>query len=487
MVSEKFYNRFHFLLFSFVLSIIILILSPNLISVLLGWDGLGIRSYLLVIYYSSRKSFNAGITTFARNRVGDALIIIRLRYIFYIANLNISITNYLVRLDHYWVFIVIIVAACTKSAQIPFRAWLPAAMAAPTPVSSLVHSSTLVTAGVYLIFRFDSLFMYLNINNLILIVGTLTILIARLRAFFEMDIKKIVALSTLRQLGVIIVAMGAGYRLLGFFHLLSHAFFKALLFIRAGNIIHNSYRYQDLRVIGGSTEILPFTKSIIIGCSLRLCGLPFMSAFYSKEIIIESLLTYNLSFVSYFFIILGILITVFYRTRFLIIAIRWASRQRSLFSKADLDYTVNTRILILFFPAITGGAVIRRYIKFKFLFLVSPYLKFTALRLILLGVVIFTIFWKFSIIKYNIAIWGVRSLWALPFIRSRLPLKVFTNRGDFLHKLVDFSWGYFILLNLVGSFIPKTESNILLRQNLSFIRVLRNIILLRAIGLAILL
>lgn len=265
-------------------------------------------------------------------------------------------------------------------------------MAAPTPVSSLVHSSTLVTAGVYLIFRFDSLFIYLNINNLILIVGTLTILIARLRAFFEMDIKKIVALSTLRQLGVIIVAMRAGYRLLGFFHLLSHAFFKALLFIRAGNIIHNSDRYQDLRVIGGSTEILPFTKSIVIGCSLRLCGLPFMSAFYSKEIIIESLLTYNLSFVSYFFIILGILITVFYRTRFLIIAIRWASRQRSLFSKADLDYTVNTRILILFFPAITGGAVIRRYIKFKFLFLVSPYLKFTALRLILLGVVIFTIF-----------------------------------------------------------------------------------------------
>jgi NADH-ubiquinone oxidoreductase chain 5 len=117
---------------------------------------------------------------------------------------------------------------------------LPAAIAAPTPVSSLVHSSTLVTAGVYLIFRFENLLILLNINTLLLGLGCLTIFIARLRAFFEIDIKKIVALSTLRQLGVIITRLGAGFRILGFFHLLSHAFFKALLFIRAGNLIHRS-------------------------------------------------------------------------------------------------------------------------------------------------------------------------------------------------------------------------------------------------------
>merc|ERR1719266_1305811 len=118
---------------------------------------------------------------------------------------------------------------------------------------------------------------------------------ARLRAFFEIDIKKIVALSTLRQLGVIIVALGAGYSLLGFFHLLSHAFFKALLFIRSGNLIHASERYQDLRVIGGSSEVIPLSKSIVIATSMSLCGLPFMSAFYSKEAINEILLIHNLS------------------------------------------------------------------------------------------------------------------------------------------------------------------------------------------------
>jgi NADH-ubiquinone oxidoreductase chain 5 len=146
-------------------------------------------------------------------------------------------------------------------------------------------------------------------------------LIARLRAFFEIDIKKMVALSTLSQLGVIITAIGAGFGILGFFHLLTHAFFKALLFIRSGNLIHASERYQDLRVIGGVSEVIPFSKSIVIRCSFSLCGLPFISAFFSKEIIIESLLIFNLSFIRYFIIILGIFITIFYRIRFLIISV----------------------------------------------------------------------------------------------------------------------------------------------------------------------
>lgn len=166
-------------------------------------------------------------------------------------------------------------------------------MAAPTPVSALVHSSTLVTAGVYLIFRFRDTLYLLGINYVLLILGPLTILIARGSAFYEIDIKKIVALSTLRQLGVIITAMGAGIYLLRFFHLLTHAFFKALLFIGAGNLIHSSERYQDLRVMGGRSEVIPYSKSIVIATSISLCGLPFMSAFYSKEIIIERLLIIN--------------------------------------------------------------------------------------------------------------------------------------------------------------------------------------------------
>jgi len=275
-------------------------------------------------------------------------------------------------------------------------------MAAPTPVSSLVHSSTLVTAGVYLIFRFENLLNLINVNLLLFCIGSLTIFIASLRAFFEMDIKKIVALSTLRQLGIIITAMGAGFILLGYFHLLAHAFFKALLFIRAGSLIHRSERFQDLRVMGGNTEVMPFTKRIVVGASLSLCGLPFISAFYSKEIIIESLLIFNYRVYAYTLLVLGIFITIFYRTRFIIISIISYNRQRALFNKSDEDPVINLRIIILLTPAIVGGAVISQKLNFSPLFfLVTPYLKYVALIFLSAGIMRFILFFKIRIIFYK--------------------------------------------------------------------------------------
>lgn len=242
-------------------------------------------------------------------------------------------------------------------------------------------------------------------------------------------------------------------------------------------MIHNSNNYQDLRTMGGRSEVMPLTKRVIIGCSLSLCGLPFMSAFYSKEMIIEGLLIYNLSIISYVFIILGVLITVFYRIRFLIISVRWVSRQQSLFNKADLDWTVNIRILILFLPAIMGGSIIRAYIKFKFLFLVRGILKITVLLLILLGLFLFICLFNLKLLSYKVILWSLRSLWALPFIRSRLPLFLFLIQGDLYHKLVDFSWGYFILTRLLR--IPGLGKSLspILFLNIKFIRIFRNIMI----------
>lgn len=263
-------------------------------------------------------------------------------------------------------------------------------MAAPTPVSALVHSSTLVTAGVYLIFRYERLLVLININIFLVVLGSLTIFMARVSAFFEIDIKKIVALSTLSQLGVIISALGAGFYLLGFFHLLSHAFFKALLFIRAGNLIHSSESYQDLRVIGGGIEILPLRTRIIIGCSRRLCGVPFISAFYSKEAIIEILLIYNLSFYFYTVIIIGVLLTIFYRIRFLVIALSRVSMRNSLTLKLDKDYFVNSSMLILIVPAVTGGSFIRQKLASSCtIFLVPFFVKLLTLILIFSGALFF--------------------------------------------------------------------------------------------------
>lgn len=440
MANDKHFKRFHYLLFTFVISIFLLIVSPNLISILLGWDGLGISSYLLVIYYSRKKSYNAGIVTLLSNRIGDALLILALCFTIFLRSYNINNFFFEIKKDFFWVVLIISIAGCTKRAQIPFRAWLPAAIAAPTPVSSLVHSSTLVTAGVYLIFRFDRILVFLNVNGILLVLGSLTILIARWSAFFEIDLKKIVALSTLRQLGVIITSLGAGFRVLGFFHLLTHAFFKAILFIGAGNIIHASERYQDMRVMGGSAEILPYSKSVIVGASIRLSGLPFISAFYSKEMIIERILTKNLSFVRYLILILGVFMTIFYRFRLISTALLWVNRQRSLFTKNDLDPLVNLRISLLFIPAISGGGAIRYLIKINSFFLIPATLKYTNLFMVVISVVIVYLYWIVETVQLGIGFWISAKLWGLPIFTTCTPVVVISNFGDFLHKLLRFSY-----------------------------------------------
>ena len=450
--KDKYFLRFHVLLSSFVLSIIILIFSPNLISILLGWDGLGIRSYLLVIYYSRKKSFNSGIVTILSNRVGDALILVSVCYFIMLENINLNIIFFNSFFEMISIILLILFAACTKRAQIPFRAWLPAAMAAPTPVSALVHSSTLVTAGVYLIFRFRDTLYLLGINYVLLILGPLTILIARGSAFYEIDIKKIVALSTLRQLGVIITAMGAGIYLLRFFHLLTHAFFKALLFIGAGNLIHSSERYQDLRVMGGGSEVIPYSKSIVIATSISLCGLPFMSAFYSKEIIIERLLIINSFLWSYILIVLGVLITIFYRIRFLIVAVSWLNRQRSIFLKRDIDFYTNFSMLVLILPAFLGGRLINYFLKTDSLFLVRSLIKWIIFSGLSMGIVLFYgIFLNknFTFLSAKNQVLG--NLWRLPTFSGQLPVTCSGSLGDLIHKISDFSWLFYLYFNFYFS------------------------------------
>jgi NADH-ubiquinone oxidoreductase chain 5 len=246
----------------------------------------------------------------------------------------------------------------------------------------------------------------MGINLFLVVLGSLTIFIARVRAFFEIDIKKIVTLSTLSQLGVIISALGAGFYLLGFFHLLSHAFFKALLFIRAGNLIHSSESFQDLRVIGGSSEIIPLSTRVIVGCSRRLCGVPFMSAFYSKEAIIEILLIHNLSIYFYAVIILGVLLTIFYSIRFLVIAMSRTRIGNALTLKLDKDYFVNSRILILTIPAVRGGSMIGQKIADSCtLFLVPLYIKILTITLLFGGAYLFYVYSQKKTIISKLRLW----------------------------------------------------------------------------------
>jgi len=315
--SDPFFYRFIILVNLFVVSIVLIVRSPNLIRILLGWDGLGLVSYCLIIFYQNEKSASSGILTVLSNRVGDVAILLGIRWIACFGSWNfISFLPIYKHEEASSVVIILIgLAAMTKSAQVPFSAWLPAAIAAPTPVSALVHSSTLVTAGVYLLIRFNEI---TGCSKILFLIRLLTMLLSGLGACLEQDAKKIVALSTLSQLGVIIFSLSIGLWEIAFFHLLRHALFKSLLFMCIGIYIHGMCNQQDLRGIGFQFNSMPVVSSYFLISSLSLRGFPFLSGFYSKDSIVELFQWEVIGVISYFLVLLCVLRTVLYRIRLII-------------------------------------------------------------------------------------------------------------------------------------------------------------------------
>lgn len=252
----------------------------------------------------------------------------------------------------------LILAAITKRAQIPFSAWLPAAIAAPTPVSALVHSSTLVTAGVYLIIRFREALTESSVQTFLLLVACLTMFISGLGANFEYDLKKIIALSTLSQLGVIIRILSLGFADLAFFHLLTHALFKALLFMCAGIIIHNVNEYQDIRCMGGLLNFMPLTCICINLANLSLCGIPFLRGFYSKDLILEVAFMSPLNIISFILYVVSTGLTVCYTFRLIFYSITGNYNLNRVRCINDERKIITSPLIVLRVSAIIRGWVL---------------------------------------------------------------------------------------------------------------------------------
>nr|YP_010535227.1 NADH dehydrogenase subunit 5 [Megacopta bituminata]UYA97649.1 NADH dehydrogenase subunit 5 [Megacopta bituminata] len=324
MFHDIFKFRFLLLVLLFIVSMMLLIISPNLVSILLGWDGLGLVSYCLVVYFQNMKSYNAGMLTILINRIGDVAILVSISWLLNMGGYNYYFCFYY-SVDYFnWIGYLLLLAAFTKSAQIPFSSWLPAAMAAPTPVSALVHSSTLVTAGVYLLIRFYNLLMFMDLSYFLLF-SCLTMFMSGLGANFEFDLKKIIALSTLSQLGMMMSILFMGYPNLAYFHLLSHAFFKALLFLCAGLIIHSMSDSQDIRHMGFVINYLPFTCSCFCISNLSLCGFPFLSGFYSSDLILEYMVSNYFNFFIYLIFFLSVGLTACYSFRLIYYCVSFKS------------------------------------------------------------------------------------------------------------------------------------------------------------------
>ena len=474
--KEVYFRRFIGLVVSFVISIFLLILRPNIIRLLLGWDGLGVTSYLLVIFYQRSKSYNAGIITALTNRIGDVGLLVSLAMILSYGHWTYIYDTSTSKNMSYLLLIIIIRSACTKRAQIPFSAWLPAAIAAPTPVSALVHSSTLVTAGVYLLIRMNIFLINTNRSNVLIILGTVTIMIAGLAAIFEIDMKKIIALSTLRQLGIMMIILGAGNPLLAYFHLISHAFFKAILFICAGIIIHNIKDYQDIRNMGSGLMSLPITISIMMVANLRLCGLPFLSGFYSKDIILEIIIIKGLRLLIMSIILLSTFLTVAYscRIRFLV-AVNLINSE-SFFSIVDGDKIILTGIFILLPFSIMGGIILSWTIfSVNKLIFLPFWIKSSILVCIASAIFIIYIYYINSIsLSKNIFIWFLSNIWFMPLTFSLTAASNFLIVSKTFTKIVEISWSELILFKkFLGMFELKLTRNY--RDFFSYIYIIQAI------------
>nr|YP_011036482.1 NADH dehydrogenase subunit 5 [Jogocerus viraktamathi]WRK19233.1 NADH dehydrogenase subunit 5 [Jogocerus viraktamathi] len=372
-------DRFLMLVLLFIFSMFLMIISPNLVSIILGWDGLGLTSYCLVIYYNSMKSYLAGLITFLTNRLGDIGLLISICWLISYGSWHfIFYSSY-----NGFIYYLISVSCFTSSAQVPFSCWLPAAMAAPTPVSALVHSSTLVTAGVYLLIRFSNYFVK---NNFLLLISLITMLLASICSLFEFDLKSIIALSTLSQLGLMMSSLFLNLLDLCYFHLITHAMFKSLLFLCAGIYIFYMNDNQDIRMMNYVCNNMPITTACFNISNLSLCGIPFLSGFYSSDLIIEYSLFFNINMfvLMIFYVSLGL--TVGYSLRLFYYTMMYNNNCMSLGLMVDKFDYMSFSILILSFFSIFIGCLFIWLMNMDFMFMLLPfYMKIMTFMFMFFG------------------------------------------------------------------------------------------------------
>ena len=295
MSSDPHNQRFFSYLSLFTFMMIILVTANNFLLMFVGWEGVGVCSYLLVSFWFTRIAANqSSLSAFLTNRVGDCFLTIGMFAIIWsFGNVDYAtvfstapfVSDNIVTL----VGICLLIGAMAKSSQVGLHIWLPMAMEGPTPVSALIHAATMVTAGVYLLMRSSPLIEYSNtVLVFCLWLGAITTIFSSLIGLFQQDIKKVIAYSTMSQLGMMVIAVGLSSYNIALFHLVNHAFYKALLFLGAGAVIHAVADNQDFRKYGGLRGFLPLTYSVMLIASLSLVAFPFMTGFYSKDFIIES-------------------------------------------------------------------------------------------------------------------------------------------------------------------------------------------------------
>lgn len=364
MKEDAGFNRFFSYMNLFVFFMLLLVLGANYLIMFIGWEGVGLSSYLLIGFWFKNQEYNnAAKKAFIMNRIGDLGFLLALFMLIrqfgtlnyaeiFIRGASLQTGNIAITI----ITLLLFAGAVGKSAQIPLFTWLPDAMAGPTPVSALIHAATMVTAGVYMVARSNLLFMLSPVTlTTISVIGISTALLAGSVAMFQNDIKKVLAYSTVSQLGLMFVALGTGAFTGAMFHLTTHAFFKALLFLAAGSVIHALGGEQDIRKMGGLKNKIPFIFWLFLIGSLAIAGIPPFSGFFSKDMILLG--AFHSGYLLWALSVAAALMTSFYIFRLLFIVF-WGNRSGHSENGHHVHESPNTMLVpmsVLAFLAIAGG------------------------------------------------------------------------------------------------------------------------------------
>jgi NADH-quinone oxidoreductase subunit L len=359
MHHDEGFARFFSYLNLFVFFMLMLVMGNNYLVMFIGWEGVGLCSYLLIGFWYKNQNYNdAAKKAFVMNRIGDLGFLLAIFFmLFYLGSLNFSEVMHAATILPVGgslitaITLLLFVGATGKSAQLPLYTWLPDAMAGPTPVSALIHAATMVTAGIYMVCRSSLLFAMAPLTlDIILIVGVATSILAALIGIKQNDIKKVLAYSTVSQLGLMFTALGVGAFSSGMFHVVTHAFFKALLFLGAGSVIHAMGGEQDMRKMGGLKSTIKITFITMLIGTIAISGLPPFSGFFSKDEILANLFEHNLT--AWLLMSISAMITVFYMFRLLYLTFyndfRGTAEQKEQIHESPLTMTLPLIILAIF-------------------------------------------------------------------------------------------------------------------------------------------